>query len=887
MPKQKIQSSGSKKYHLLYLSGLALLMSNFSTLAVRSAQLPTVNNLFFQTSGPKRCGHVGDWYTTDGSGASPNCLTDSLSTDKKHRFNIDITQEMLVAAGGSVNITVVDAESKGALDEVSGASDPTRFTLVNLSNINTVLSSQVVPSTALNGTNVVFTVTTAGTYQVTSETGARFINSDPTVGLNDDDNTFSIQIPDAGTNPELQALIGQFQGTMQHNASTNLTYNTYFLVGPGTNSLQLRNFDLDNNATLSYFNSQGNSPSVAATVSSDSKWNTTSGNLNTGGDTFSVNTSSPGFVDSGMWRIRIGNLTPQNQFALEANSNLGRLVIYDNPPVRAGNFVITPDTTKTTTVGNAVDHPFSVTNLFATTDIINLYLTETNPNHTVQLINPSTGLALTDTDNDGKLDTGILNPNQTINLILRVTPNLASANIDQTKINGVSFMDNKIDPSKNIVRTITKTTTSPLAPLSPQAGQIVINEVLFKQTGTSALTNDEFIELYNSGNTAINLTGWKLIDGNLLVYNGTDGTGSIDGNATNGAFVIPSGTILAPGQYAVVWIGSNTPDKQTSGATYQFYLNRAPKLNDDGEDIWLYDAQTSIVDYIAYGTDNAINTLPDSALNLWQNTYQASLKTVFAGQSISLTPNGQDGNASGCWEATTSTNASSPSTRCPYYLLTRDTDNVGTRLTSVGYSNNAARLALVKRITNILPNRNNVDFNHFIEDGIANNDDNHPRWPSDRDVYLRGQIKGLTVEPGDEIEYTVYFLSNGGTNAKNVTFCDAIPDHTTFLKHTYGTEVGIALGLNSNGLPTSHNLELSNLLNDELNDNQGEFYAPGKTPPAFCKQHDPNNPPALIPVSNNPNGAVVVNLNAPLPFATNSGVPTNSYGFIRFRVKVK
>ncbi|MEY2855754.1 MAG: hypothetical protein RLZZ74_63 [Cyanobacteriota bacterium] len=155
---------------------------------------------------------------------------------------------MLAAAGGSVSITVVDAESKGNLDEVSGASDPTRFTLVNLSNINAVLSSQVVASTALDGTNVVFTVTTAGTYQVTSETGARFISSNITeqlnVGLNDDDNTFKIQIPDAGTNPELQALIGQFQGTMQHNASTNLTYDTYFLVGPGTSSLQLRNFDL-------------------------------------------------------------------------------------------------------------------------------------------------------------------------------------------------------------------------------------------------------------------------------------------------------------------------------------------------------------------------------------------------------------------------------------------------------------------------------------------------------------------------------------------------------------------------------------------------------------------------------------------------------------------
>ena len=857
-----------------YISGLAILLN--ISIEAQSAELPSVDNLLFQTSGSNRCGHIGDWYTTNGSGNTPNCNTDSLSTDKKHRFSLDITQEMLDASGGSIDITIIDAEStlgSGDVDEVTGASDPTRFELVAPNG--TILDSQIVPSGSPDNTSIVFTASVAGTYQVTSETGARFINGDDTIELNDDDNSFAIELPDVGTSSELQGLVGQFQGTMQHNAPGRLTFDTYFLVGPGTNSLELRNFDLDGGTNLSYFNSQGNNPGVNATVSGNGIWNTVSGNLNTGGDIIEINSFSPNFTDAGLWRININNLTNNNQFALEANSDLGRLVIYDRPPARAGNFIITPDTTRTTTIGTAVDHAFSITNLFATTDIINLSLVGTEPNHTVELIDASTGQALTDIDNDGNLDTGILDPNQTINLILRVTPNTGSTYIDTTKIDAVSFMDNRIDPNNNVTRSITKTT---LSPVSPKVGQIVINEVLFKQRISGAAGNDEFIELYNPTNSTIDFTGWQLIDGNLQA-NDTDGTGSINGST--GAFTFPTGTILEPGEYAVVWIGSKTADKQADNAAHQFYLERTPKLNNNGDDIWLYDPQTRIVDYIAYGSNNAINTPPDISLNLWNNTYQTSLRTVQPGQSISLSPNGTDSNNSGCWEATTSQKASSPSDRCPTYLLTRNTDSVSDRLTTVGLNNNGARLALVKRITNVIPNRNGVDFNRFVEDGTPNNADNNPKWHSDRNTYLRGQIEGVEAQPGDEIEYTIYFLSDGGLPAQNVLLCDVIPNNTTFIKDTYGTETGIALGLDSNSLPATHNLELSNLLNDD----GGEFYAPGTTPPAFCKQHDPNNPNELIPVNNNSTGAVVVDLDS-LPPATEPGVPTNSYGFMRFRVRV-
>lgn len=416
-------------------------------------------------------------------------------------------------------------------------------------------------------------------------------------------------------------------------------------------------------------------------------------------------------------------------------------------------------------------------------------------------------------------------------------------------------------------------------PVSPLAGKVVINELLFRQTATGINGNDEFIELFNAFDSLVDLSGWKLIDGNLLIDD-TDNGGSINGSST--PFIFPDGTILQPGEYAVIWVGAETPDKQAAGAAHQFYLNRSPKLRDGGDDMWLYDEQTRIVDYIAYGSNLAINTPPDNSLNLWDSFNQNSLRTVARGQSISLTPNGQDGNDSRCWEATTSENARSG---CGTYLLTRDTDNVGSRATSVGLNNNDTRLLLVKRITNLIPNRNGIDFNTFVDDGIANNEDNDSKWPSNQNIYLRGQTGGLEVQPGDEIEYTVYFLSNGGQMAQDVQICDVIPNNTTFVQDTYGTEVGIGLGLDHNSLPIIPNVELSNLLNDD----QGDFYAPGTTPPPFCKKNDPLNANNLILVnsSNNNAGAVVLSLDSPLPFATDAGNPSDSYGFLRFRVQIE
>lgn len=141
------------------------------------------------------------------------------------------------------------------------------------------------------------------------------------------------------------------------------------------------------------------------------------------------------------------------------------------------------------------------------------------------------------------------------------------------------------------------------------------------------------------------------------------------------------------------------------------------------------------------------------------------------------------------------------------------------------------------------------------------------------------------MKPGDEVEYTIYFL-NSENLATNVAVCDPVPANLTFVANGYNSavphsvaagalpsETGIALGLDDTTLPTSSTVYLTNV-NDS---DRGRYYPPNDSQtPSVC--------------ASNTNGAVVVNVvtgTTTLPNATTPGTPANSYGFIRFKVKVK
>ncbi|MGB3297643.1 MAG: DUF11 domain-containing protein [Phormidesmis sp.] len=172
-----------------------------------------------------------------------------------------------------------------------------------------------------------------------------------------------------------------------------------------------------------------------------------------------------------------------------------------------------------------------------------------------------------------------------------------------------------------------------------------------------------------------------------------------------------------------------------------------------------------------------------------------------------------------------------------------------------------SNLAIVKRITAI----NGVRLTDSVDDP-ADNNDNHPKWPAGTSsagisTFLAGATENF-VEPGDVVEYTIYYLATGNYPVTNVKLCDRVPTGATFIPSS------MVLFTNNN----------TRILTDTNTDQDGAEFSPIGTPT-----------PAVACPGNNTNGTVLVNLaQAPnqLPNATGPGNPSDAYGFIRFRVTV-
>jgi uncharacterized repeat protein (TIGR01451 family) len=207
---------------------------------------------------------------------------------------------------------------------------------------------------------------------------------------------------------------------------------------------------------------------------------------------------------------------------------------------------------------------------------------------------------------------------------------------------------------------------------------------------------------------------------------------------------------------------------------------------------------------------------------------------------------------------------------------------------------------LVKRITKI--NNRTSTFggdvlNDYIDEPNNPYDDNSitlvepvkpirpdtDKWPDlngDGKPDLIGGINGGNVIPGDEIEYTIYYLSSGEQPANGMLFCDRVPSNTNFIPtafNNFPTKNISGLPGGDRGIVWQYNGATESFTNTNDGDT-AEYLSPGIDPTAKY--------PDIQCDGTNTNGVVVVNLGN-LPNATAPGTPIGSYGFIRFRGRVK
>jgi uncharacterized repeat protein (TIGR01451 family) len=223
---------------------------------------------------------------------------------------------------------------------------------------------------------------------------------------------------------------------------------------------------------------------------------------------------------------------------------------------------------------------------------------------------------------------------------------------------------------------------------SPFAGQTVINEV-----GYNISNDEEFVEFFNAGGTPLDLEGWRIADGNALLVDHEGGGGRFD-------FTFPAGPSLPAGGTAVVWVQASNPLNQAPDSVdLEFWAGDPNAALAGGDDLWLFDDDFGLVDYVAWGFGGNINDPPAPLASWWDDSNQVALGLAGGGQSISLTANGVDSDDSNCWEVTTAaTSGCGPATV--------DNHDGPLRVASPGDDNNVATadVSVAKTSSDATPN---------------------------------------------------------------------------------------------------------------------------------------------------------------------------------------
>ena len=128
-----------------------------------------------------------------------------------------------------------------------------------------------------------------------------------------------------------------------------------------------------------------------------------------------------------------------------------------------------------------------------------------------------------------------------------------------------------------------------------QTERVVFNEVL--ADNEEGETNEfgshgDWLELYNNGSTAVDITGWGLMDG-----------------GASEAWIIDTPLVLAPGQFLLIWC-DEVDDKDATALHATFKLSR------NGEMLTLLDETSERVDSVEYpglDVDQAWGRRPDGA----------------------------------------------------------------------------------------------------------------------------------------------------------------------------------------------------------------------------------------------------------------------------------
>lgn len=153
--------------------------------------------------------------------------------------------------------------------------------------------------------------------------------------------------------------------------------------------------------------------------------------------------------------------------------------------------------------------------------------------------------------------------------------------------------------------------------------QLVVNEIHAdpasnstgdaNNDGTRDTSQDEFVEIYNTGNSAVNISGWRVRD-----------------NASSNRHTFPSGTVV-PARGTIVVFGGGNPQGSFGGSLVQTATSGALGFNNGGDRVSLLNSSGSTVSTYQYsrtqgGDNQSITRSPDGTGNFQKHLSVSNLR---------------------------------------------------------------------------------------------------------------------------------------------------------------------------------------------------------------------------------------------------------------------
>lgn len=359
---------------LRVIAALILLAAVLAAVPADAVEIPTPGSTAFQQTTGRDAGlNIGDWYTNATGG------------DTSHLVELEVgcnwpeTTPITVSLFDPELNTGHGTATPFAIDEVRGTADTTRFRLFD------PLGNEMVPwrSFASAGGSdglwvelVTFLPASlpagarCGTFELETE-----VSDGSPATPEDDDNSWRLRLnhdPDCGVTPgtcstlgpaasaliadgdevsDADGLVGTgdelavgYTRASQQHGGAGLTCQDYFFFDDGSSgpSFTVRNFDMDNSGSITYYPPSGTPASIAGTTSSNAAW---------ANDSVSS--------DLGWWRAEVC-INSSNQYIFDGIS--GRTVYFDQPPSEPRLRIAKDDGITTAVAGETVTWTITLQN---------------------------------------------------------------------------------------------------------------------------------------------------------------------------------------------------------------------------------------------------------------------------------------------------------------------------------------------------------------------------------------------------------------------------------------------------------------------------------------------------------------------------------------------